>query len=150
MMSKVFAIDIALILFFLPLSAQAALGGGAASVQADQIQLNGSLRTATTGDYTLYEIQLPSGSMVREFVSLSDVVFAVAWEGPSLPDLRQFLGSHFEQYVEAARTQGGGPGPRVIQQPGLVVNVGGHMRAFSGKAYIPQMLPQGLSPEQIQ
>jgi len=49
---------------------------------------------------------------------------------------------------DAARTQGSGP--RASQQPGLVVQSGGHMRAFFGRAYIPQMLPRGISAAEIQ
>jgi len=150
MVPKPWSMNIGLMMLFVPFSASAALGGGVASVQADQIQMNGTLRTAAVGKYTEYEIQVPSGTVVREYVSSAGVVFAVAWEGPSLPDLRQVLGTYFEQYVEAAKTQGGGAGPRVIRQPGLVVHAGGHMRAFSGRAYIPQMLPQGVSPDEIQ
>jgi len=36
-----------------------------------------------------------------------------------------------------------------IQEPGLVVQVAGHMRAFFGKAYVPQMLPAGIRAEDI-
>ena len=151
MVSKTWSIGIALIVLFLSSSALAALGGAAASVQADQAQMNGTLRTAAaTAAYTQYDIQMPSGTVVREYVSSSGVVFAVAWEGPSLPDLRQVLGRFFDQYVQAANAQGGSAGPRLIQLPGLVVNAGGHMRAFFGKAYVPQMLPQGVGPDQIQ
>jgi len=137
----------ALAMLVLPLPAPAALGGKAASVQADQLHMNGTLRTAAVGQYTQYEIQLPSGTLVREYVSSAGVVFAIAWEGPSLPDLRQVLGAYFAQYVEAAGTPGSGP--RIIQQPGFVMHSGGHMRAFFGKAFIPQLLPQGVSPDDI-
>ena len=144
---RVWPASIALVMLVLPLSAPAALGGNAASVQADQARMNATLRTAATALYTQYEIQLPAGTLVREYVSPAGVVFAVAWEGPSLPDLRQILGSYFAQYVEAA--QGAGAGPRLIQQPGLVVYTGGHLRAFFGKAYVPQLLPPGVSPDDI-
>jgi len=93
---------------------------------------------------------LPSGTAVKEYVSPAGMVFAVCWQGPSLPDLRQVLGRYFEQYTEAARTQRAGPGPRVTQQPGLVVETGGHMRAYFGRAYVPQMLPRGVLAEEIQ
>ena len=144
---RVWPASVALVMLVLPLSAPAALGGNAASVQADQIRMNATLRTAATGQYTQYEIQMPSGTLVREYVSSAGVVFAVTWEGPSLPDLRQVLGTYFAQYVEAA--QGAGAGSRMIQQPGLVVHTGGHMRAFFGKAYVPQLLPQGVSADDI-
>jgi len=31
-----------------------------------------------------------------------------------------------------------------------VVENGGHARAFRGRAYIPQMVPAGVAPEDIQ
>lgn len=132
----------------LPSAAPAALGGDAASVQADQSRLNAIVQTTPANDFTQFVLQLPSGTTVREYVSLAGPVFAVTWEGPSLPDLRQLLGSYFQQYLEAI--QGGGTGARVIRQPGLVVYTGGHMRAFRGLAYVPQLQPQGVVSEHLQ
>jgi Protein of unknown function (DUF2844) len=63
------------------------------------------------------------------------------------------LGSYFEQYVQAAKAQSAarmGRRPLMIEQPGLVVQSGGHPRAFSGKAYVPDMLPTGVRAEDIQ
>jgi hypothetical protein len=139
--------SIALAMLVLPLSAAAALGGNAASVRADQVQLAATLRTSTVGQYSQYELEMPSGTLIREYVSSAGVVFAVAWEGPSLPDLRQVLGKYFAQYVDAA--QGTGAGSRLIHLPGLVVYSGGRMRAFFGKAYVPQLLPAGVLPDDI-
>ena len=66
-----------------------------------------------------------------------------------MPDLRQVLGSYFDRYVEAA-AQRKARGPVTIEQPGLVVQSSGHMRAFVGKAYIPEALPPGVSADSIQ
>ncbi len=139
---------VALAMLLLPLTAAAGLGGNVASVQADQAQLNAVLRATPANRYTQFELQLPSGTTVREYVSVSGTVFALTWEGPSLPDLRQLLGSYFQQYVDAV--QGGGPGARLIRQAGLVVYSGGHMRAFRGRAYIAQLQPQGVAAEELQ
>jgi hypothetical protein len=90
---------------------------------------------------------------VREYVSADGKVFAVAWHGPWLPDMRQILGTYFEQYAQAMQAQGDGRvrrRPVMIEQPGLVVQIGGHMRAFSGRAYVPEMLPSGVRVEDIQ
>jgi hypothetical protein len=40
--------------------------------------------------------------------------------------------------------------PLVIEQPGLVVQIGGHPRAFAGRAYVPEMLPTGVRTEDVQ
>jgi hypothetical protein len=133
----------------LPFSASASLGGDAASVQADQMQMNATLRTTGAANYTLFEIQTPFGTVVKEYVSSTGLVFAVVWNGPSLPDLRQLLGSFFAAYVQGANAQGPGIRPRVIEQPRLVVHAGGHMRAFLGRAYVPDLIPIGVSLEEI-
>ena len=133
--------------------AWASLGGDAASVQADQVHMQGSRRTMVAKSYTVHEIQAATGTVVREFVSPEGKVFGVAWEGPWPPDMRQVLGSYFDQFVQAARSRGGarmGRRPLVINQPGLVVQTGGHMRAFAGRAYVPEMLPSGVGAENIQ
>ena len=148
MRSKRRLVIVTLAMLALPFPAAAGLGGDAASVQADQTSLNATVRTVPAKQFTQYELQLPSGTVVREYASSAGAVFAVTWGGPSLPDLRQLLGSYFQQYVDAM--QGGGAGARVVRQPGLVVYSGGHMRAFRGRAYVPQLLPQGVAAEELQ
>jgi hypothetical protein len=141
-----------LALLLLPLPACASLGGDVTTVQADQAKMQGSLRTTSSDSYTLHEIQSPTGVAVKEYVSTAGKVFAVTWQGPIHPDLRQLLGTYFDQFVQAEqaqRAQRRGRGPVQIQQPGLVVQVSGHMRAFLGKAYVPQMLPTGVRAEDI-
>ena len=129
-------------------SAYATLGGDVASVRADQQQLKASLRTIAVGRYTLFEIQTASGTVVREYASASGTVFAVTWEGPSLPDLRQILGGYFSQ-VEASSNETAATGPRVIDRPDLIFYSGGRVRAFHGKAAVPGLIPQGVSLEDI-
>lgn len=129
------------------------LGGDAASVQADQVHMQASRRITVAGTYTVHEMQAASGTVVREFVSAEGKVFGVAWQGPWMPDMRQVLGSYFDQYVQANQAQRGARmrrGPILINQPGLVVQIGGHPRAFTGRAYVPEMLPSGMGAGNIQ
>jgi hypothetical protein len=37
----------------------------------------------------------------------------------------------------------------LINEPGLTVQISGHPRSFTGRAYIPEMLPQGVPAEDI-
>jgi len=138
----------AILLLVLGLPAFAALGGDESSIQADQAQMHASLRTTTTAAYTVHELQAPTGHLVREYLSPSGTVFGVAWQGPSKPDLKQLLGSHFDELQQAtpARVR---RGPVVIRQPGLVFEMGGHPRAFAGRAYIPELLPAGVQADAI-
>jgi len=128
--------------------AQAALGGSVASVETDRLQIGGTQRVLPSGTYTVHELQAPSGTVVREYVAPDGVVFGVAWQGPSMPDLRQVLGGYFDRYVEAASKRKS-RGPIAIELPGLVVHSSGHMRAFVGKAYIPEALPPGVAADSI-
>ena len=130
------------------LPVQAALGGSEATVEADRLQVQGTQRVLRLAAYTVHEMQAPSGTVVREYVSPAGTVFAVAWQGPSMPDLRQVLGTYFDRYVEAA-AQRKARGPIAIEQPGLVVQSSGHMRAFVGRAYIPEALPPGVGADSI-
>lgn len=139
-------------LLLIPLPAFAGLGEDVSSVQADQAHMQGALRTTQTQSYTVHEIQAATGTVVREYVSSSGKVFGVAWQGPWPPDMRQILANYFEAYRQAAQAQAsahGGRRPLVIEQSGLVVRSGGHMRWFAGQAYLPQMLPPGLAAEAI-
>ena len=137
----------------LPTPAFAALGGDAASVDADRVRIQGALmRIVRTDSYALHEIRSASGTMIREYVSPSGTVFAVVWQGPWLPDLRQVLGAHFDRYetaMRSARRQRKARGVVAIDQPDLVVQMSGHQRSFFGRAYVPALLPQGVQVEAI-
>jgi hypothetical protein len=142
-----------LILFASPSIVFAALGGSVTSVDADRIHVEGALMRIVRSDaYALHEIRSASGTMIREYVNPSGVVFAVAWDGAWLPDLRQVLGDHFDRYQavmqsrQRARTR---RGVVMIDEPGLVVQMSGHPRAFKGRAYLPAQLPTGLPLESI-
>jgi hypothetical protein len=90
-----------------------------------------------------------AGATVREYVSPAGVVFGVAWEGPTLPDLRQLLGSYFALYVDAMSARHTRRAPVTIELPGLIVHASGHMRAFAGQAYLPQSVPPGVVAEDV-
>ena len=131
--------------------AYAALGSDENSIQADQAHLRASARVTRTAMYAVHELQAPSGHVIREYVSPAGKVFGVAWQGPSKPDMRQLLGAYFDQFVQAADSlERHGHGPLLIRLPNLVVVSAGHMGAFSGKAYLPQLVPAGLTAEAIQ
>jgi hypothetical protein len=130
---------------FVPGIASATLGAPEASVKADVELLKGSIRVSERAGYRVHEIQLPSGTLVREFVGLDGKVFAIAWKGPTIPNLRQTLGQYFDNYVTAAKANHMGHTHLQIQQSDLVVQASGHMRAFSGRAYLPQAVPSGVS-----
>ena len=131
----------------------AALGGNVASVSADRLQMRAQLKgvTASPG-FTVQEIDDPSGTVIREYVSPSGTVFAVSWTGPIKPNLRQLFGSYFQQYVSASSTVRHGAATRrhfQLTQPDLVVESNGRMRAFYGRAYVPSLMPSSVTPADI-
>jgi hypothetical protein len=143
----------ALLWFSLP--AQASLGGNVSSVESDRAQLNARIQVMQHNAYDIHEMQAPGGTVVDEYVSPEGKVFAVTWHGQFPPPMQQILGTYFQQYSAALGAQQAQPRvyghhPLNIQQQGLVVQTGGHMRAYFGRAYLPGQLPQGITASQIQ
>jgi hypothetical protein len=140
-------------LTIVPSSAFAALGGSVTSVDADRVHVQGALMRIVRNDaFALHEIRSASGTMIREYVNGSGTVFAVVWDGPWLPDLRQVLGDHFDRYQAAMRARQSaktGHGVVAINDGGLVVQMSGHPRAFTGRAYVPALMPAGMQPESL-
>jgi hypothetical protein len=128
-----------------PCVAAAALGEPESSVQSDVAQMRGSIKLTEHASYRVHEIQSPSGTLVREFVGSDGKVFALAWNGPVAPNLRQTLGRYFDNYVAAAKTSHSGHHQLQFQSGDLVVQASGHMRLFSGRAYLQPAVPAGIS-----
>lgn len=143
------ALVAALLAGSLALPAFAALGGDATSVDTDVAKMKGQARATAVAGYTVQEITLPSGTVLREYISAEGKVFAVTWHGMSPPDLQQTLGTYFERYKAAAAAPHVGHHHLSIRQPELVLSTGGHMRALNGKAYVPELLPPNFSVDDI-
>jgi len=134
----------------------ASLGGDLSSVQADRAHMKGALRvsaaatSASTGAaFTVHEISTAYGMTVREYARSDGKVFAVTWAGPANPDLRQVLGSYYEQFVQAAEAAPPNHRHLVIRQSGLVVENHGRLRAMGGRAWAPALLPANFATDQI-
>ena len=130
----------------------AVLGEPVSAVETDRVALAGQLNMIQAQLYTLQEITT-SELVVREYV-FGDTVFAVAWRGTRPPNLVSLLGSYFQEYQEAAAAAAVN-GPRMrgmtrIQGARVVVEAGGHPGDIRGRAYIPSLLPSGVTKEMIQ
>jgi hypothetical protein len=133
----------------LPFAAHATLGQNASTVDGDQTRLHAVARAASAqGAYSVHALTLPSGTEVREYVAANGIVFGVAWDGPTLPDLKAMLGASFDAYVAASATRRGMP--LAVSNSDLVVFSSGHLRAFTGYAYLPQAVPAGVDVSVIQ
>lgn len=136
-----------------PFQASASLGSDVTSVNDDRAKMQGALMSITRNErFEVHQLQAANGSTVREYVSPTGTVFAVSWEGPWLPDLRQVLGNYFDAYqrtVPAVRNARRSHGPMTFRSGDMVVQIGGHPRAFVGRAYIEHLMPQGMQAETI-
>lgn len=132
-------------------AAHAGLGGDPASVEADAAALGGTVQVTALANYRILEIAGRDGSRVREFVDAGGRVFAAAWRSPGPPDLGRLLGARYPSYVDAVSR---------LEHPGLrrelriadadwVVESGGHLRAYAGRAYLPGWLPAGTSAAEL-
>lgn len=134
----------------LPCAAFATLGEPESSVLTDSQALQGSSKATDHGSYRVHEIQLPSGTLLREYASLDGTVFAVTWHGPFMPNLRQTLGRYFDEYATAPKSLHTDHNHLQIKLDDLVVQSSGHMRAYTGRAYLPQAIPDGVTLGDLQ
>ena len=132
--------------------AHATLGGKAATIDTDRSRLNARMASrAEHTTFTIHEMTQDNGTVTREFVRPDGTVFAVSWQGPQRPNLRQLFGdSYFTRFQSDNKTN-----PRIRMRRALasnhsdfVVRTGGHSGAFWGFAYLPQTAP-GDFPVQI-
>ena len=130
---------------------QATLGESANSVKLDREVLSAvPSAIMVRNGYTVQEIDSDS-TIVREYVSPSGIVFAIAWNGLVHPDLTQLLGSYAGEYERALKQA-----PRewdrrrlVVKTNRVVVEKWGHMRNLQGRAYVPALIPPGVSVDEI-
>jgi hypothetical protein len=135
-----------LVTALIPHVASATLGQPENTVQTDVARAHAAIKSSEDrARYRVHEIQLPSGTVMREFVAPNGNVFAVAWQGPTRPDLRQALGQYFDAFASAPRTKLSDRRHVQIHQGDLVVQSGGHMRALSGRAYLLSAIPSGVN-----
>ena len=122
------------------------MGEAEITVQTDVSRSLASIKSTQEREgYRVHEIQLPSGTVMREFVGGDGKVFAVTWQGPTRPDLRQALGRHFDAFVSAPRAKFADRRHVQVRQGDLVVQAGGHMGALAGRAYLASAVPGGVN-----
>ncbi len=129
--------------------ARAGLGERAGSVAADRAALGARPVGRVQRQGHAVERMESAAYQVREFVSPSGVVFGVAWDGISHPDLSRVLASYATEVRQAVSRRTPGLRRRVIRTANVVVETWGHMRSLHGRAWIPALLPAGVSADEI-
>lgn len=136
----------------LPTAAKAALGESVDTVEADRAALHGrAVAKIARKNFTVHEVQAGS-TLVREYVSPSGVVFAVAWNGLSQPDLQPLLGAYHAEYADARRKALVHAGRRhqTLESDHVIVETWGRMRDLHGRAYVAALVPPGIDLHDIQ
>jgi hypothetical protein len=141
----------------LSFSAQATLGEAAWSLETDRQALKGApsreiSRLTRSQPYEVHEI-VSDAVTVREYLNPKGIVFGMAWKGRAHPDLSRLLGGYHEDFQKHSappkgrfRTRGN---QRAVHGARVVVERAGRMRALTGRAYIPSLLPAGVKPDAI-
>ncbi len=137
---------VAMLLAFFVSGSWAGLGGHPAQFGAKAIRAQVQSATTPVTGYTANQTTLDSGTVVREYVDAGGTVFAVSWSGPFLPDLKQLLGGYFDVLSAPPGNPQQRHGHRTIRQSDVVIQSGGHMGAFEGRAWLPGKLPAGFDP----
>ncbi|CAB3637347.1 DUF2844 domain-containing protein [Paraburkholderia rhynchosiae] len=137
----------------LPLASYAALGGAPAAGAPSQSLLRSAAAVATpaaAAPYTVRESRGADGVTIREYVLPSNVVFAVAWQGPVRPDMTVLLGNYFQRAASAGAGHPRGTGPLIERSGDFEIESVGRPGHFSGKALLPRLLPAQVRAEDIQ
>ena len=112
----------------------AVLGGDVGSVQTDQSRMR-ALRTVTRAPSgaSVHEIRLADGSSIRQSVNARGIVYAVEFDAGVASQARA-------QGLKRSAT---------IDHDDLVVQSGGRLNAFVGRAWLKSQLPPDVNPDEI-
>jgi Protein of unknown function (DUF2844) len=150
-----FCFELLMVVFPGPQKARAALGESVDSIESDRKivsaeRVTSKVTSTAYANYTVYELNY-DGTSVREYVSTSGIVFGIAWNGLIHPDLTPLLGSYAGEYQEALAQTVRKYGERHLQVKAarVIVQKWGHMRNLQGRAYAPELIPAGVTVDEI-
>lgn len=153
MIKKILLISSCLIGF--PTYVLAGLGGSVDSFQNSSTpvtilrhSVEATSSSTTAINYSTQQMHDDAGNLITEYVSTNGVVFALTWRGMFKPDLHQLLGHYFSTYL-AVEAGSIGRQAQVVNQDSVVVVSEGRLRNFHGKAYIPSLIPNGFSLDDL-
>jgi hypothetical protein len=129
--------------------AHAALGDAAAA------PAGATTRSLAAGAARVTTWRDESSMTVNEYVAnATGTVFAYTWEGPAQPRLDTLLGRYATEWRSAAAAlhAAGRDDLHAARVDGahVVVETGGHMRAYVGRVWLPAALPAGFGEGDLQ
>lgn len=149
-------------------TAHAELGGDVSSIDRDQARLKGERRqvsvqthvvvnraqalSVATQETMAHEITQADGSVIREYLTPSGIVYAVTWQTHFRPDLGALFGQHAASYMASAKEAMKTPGIKrnvALQSKNLIVHATSHFNIFIGQAYVPSLVPSGVNVHEL-
>lgn len=128
-------------------NANAALGDqvvGATSTGSSSAKIKQTANAVAS--YTVTESTDANKIFIRQYIDSNGLVFAIAWNGPFVPDLESLFGTYASEFRASVKNQGKLRGHRRLRVDTghIVVEGGGRQRDQSGRAYISSRLPTGF------
>ena len=149
-MKQMITLTAAAILLAWTHTCHARLGAEPSFAKSGTSRTDSPTQSYSVNNYTWFETVLSTGTHVCEYVAKNGKVFAVRWHGPFMPDLKELLGIYFDTMVaEGSKTPAAGNSQLFIKRPSVVIQSGGHMRSYNGRAWIPDQLPNGFSTAEL-
>lgn len=133
-------------LLLVAVSAQAQLGGNAASVAADASAFSTNASRTTVGTLDRWEFKT-GNTTVREYIGPAGVVFAVTFNGGPTPNLDQLLGSYtaaFNANVSHDRRSA------QVNTATLRARLRGTPGSITGFVWLPELMPPGIDSGALQ
>jgi len=129
----------------------AALGGRTETVDTDRVRLHARLNRTTVAGGAQHDLTLNDGTVTRQFTNADGVVFAVSWNGPMRPNLRQLFGDYYPRLQSAAAKTARLHARLAFSanDADFVVRSGGHPGAFWGYAVLPGKVPAGFDASRL-
>ena len=131
-------------------ASHATLGGDTTSINGGIMELKVNRQIRTQVNYQVHELTIDA-TLVREYVNAAGTVFAVSWQGQFAPNLHQLLGdAAFQRLGDASRAPHPDHRSLQVQASDLVIQSSNRTRSAVGRAYLPALIPAGVTLDQIQ
>ncbi len=131
-------------------AAHATLGGSYASVETDRARMAARHVATPRPGFVAHTLAPTPRMILREYTRPDGRVFAIAWQGPGRPDLRQALGRYFQMMnADSPARVRGARRPLAVNRADFVLSTGGHPGGMWGVAYLPSLMPAGVTPDDI-
>jgi hypothetical protein len=139
-------------LFFIPfllssISANATLG----EVIDDATDANIHATKTNFASYTKHATDEPKLG-VRQFADNAGLVFGLAWQGKTHPDLISLLGAQYPAFQYALRTaksNKAGHSPISVDAGNMHLELGGTPRAVFGRVWLIRQVPPGVNTDDL-